>query len=195
MNYRVLKPADWFAIKYTEEDGFKTVRFESDKVRRLRFNVKVTQLTSVWLLKNGTDNRDILLGVTQDMSSFEVHVEGDAVIGFDADPDTDIFVSGESQDHKIAKGKGEAFTTVSPRARRNTEFDQMMMMMKLNEKSRNEKLATENARREKEHQEAIARSEKSTDEALTKISQKASETKEPEKAKEVVDETEKTPSA
>lgn len=122
----------WEKVKPGEEIEFPA----GEKGRVIKLSVNTTHRVDVWAADNADLHEAKLIAAADGMFKLEVSTSETLYLGFNADPDAGIYIHTTAQSHIVKKGDGPSYTSVEPRMRRNTEFDQMMLIMKHNEMQR-----------------------------------------------------------
>lgn len=104
----------------------------------LRFNVD--RPVAVYISDDEAMQIKTLAAYESGMFDVRATISATAYFVVEADPDADVFVQEQVGNQVIPRGNAPSYTTLEPR-RRNSEFDRMMHMVRLNEKRRDEILA------------------------------------------------------
>jgi hypothetical protein len=134
----------------------EVLEFGAEKPRRVKVQINATGPVEVYA--RDAEGKEVLLGASEGL--FEVNwtvAKTCPFVVISDNHDTVVYIRSATADQRVAKRELEAFTDIAPRARRNTEVDRLVQVMKLNE-----------ARREQQYREMVERvvkAEKRADEA------------------------------
>jgi len=131
-------PKDWQQVQPDE-----SMVFESDGFRRLKLAFNSDMRITVWQSSTEEGDDELLIFSGEGVNEFQMHLNGNTLFRIEADEGANIFVKGSAADHRVQKREIEAFTSVAPQKRVNSELERVMLVMKHNEKMRQQTMARE----------------------------------------------------
>lgn len=130
--FKVDALTDWHRIAAGE-----ILKFPSEAgPRRVRLYVSSNDMVEVWAGNTDAPDAGVLVAHASGQFSVEYTADGESFVQFLAADDAAVFARGASADHRVAATDDQAFTSIAPRSRRNSDLDRMMMLMRYNEVQR-----------------------------------------------------------
>jgi uncharacterized protein YgiM (DUF1202 family) len=130
--------SEWQQVKAGE-----VIAFESNKAKRVSFQVNANSKIEVWASDNERLEKPILQGAADDKVTIEYTAAGSSWVQIKAEKNADVFVNIRDVDQRIAPSDKDSYVNIEPRVRNNDEFARMMKWVKMNEERRDAEMAAE----------------------------------------------------
>ncbi|MGK7663607.1 hypothetical protein ACSQ8I_21230 [Marinovum sp. E06] len=138
MKFDIKNPADWTHVLAGE-----VIAFPAKGQRNVRFSLNSTQEVTVWVADNPDMLDRVLVGRSSGIFECGFSANGETFVQLESNLAPIIYLRSNARTQFMAGGHGEKYTNVIPQGRRNSDLDRMMMIMKLNEKRRDEQQRVE----------------------------------------------------
>mgnify|MGYP006075286209 FL=1 len=121
------------------------IEFKSNKPRHVRFQLTANSPVEIWAGSDSDLSDAVLIGATDQKCQIEFTSKGTSFVMIKAEKKSAVYINAPDFNQSVAQSEKPSFTSIEPRIKKNTEFDRMMQMMRLNEEQRNRELAAERA--------------------------------------------------
>lgn len=150
--FDIMNPADWSKVVAGDILEFPV----PGTSRKVALDINSTGKVTCYVSHSEDMSDRVLLGSDTGMFTVRFSTRRPAYLEFESDDAAVIYISGASASHVVNKVGEVVFTTVEPQGRRNTDYDRMVMLMRLNEKRREKALEAEIAEIRAERQALAA---------------------------------------
>jgi hypothetical protein len=121
------------------------IEFKSNKPRHVRFQLTANSPVEIWAGSDPAMSDAVLIGATDQKCQIEFTSNGTSFVMIKAEKKSAVYINAPDFNQSVKQSEKPSFTSIEPRIKKNTEFDRMMQMMRLNEEQRNRELAAERA--------------------------------------------------
>ena len=121
------------------------IEFKSNKPRHVRFQITANSPVEIWAGSDSNLSDGVLIGSSDEKCQIEYTSQGTSFVMIKAEKKSAVYVNAPDFNQSVKPSEKPSFTSIEPRIKKNTEFDRMMQMMRLNEEQRNRELAAERA--------------------------------------------------
>lgn len=121
------------------------IEFKSTKPRHVRFQITANSPVEIWAGSDADLSDAVLIGATDEKCQIEYTSKGTSFVMIKAEKKSAVYINAPDFNQSVKQSEKPSFTSIEPRIKKNTEFDRMMQMMRLNEEQRNRELASERA--------------------------------------------------
>jgi len=138
MKFDIRNPSEWERVQTADIKVF----FAPNHKRQVKLTINSVGRTAVYLASDKEMRGRVLVGAGEGMFDIAFTASSTAYLMFENPEGHECFVRGHTADQTVHRDPDlEILTSVEPRNRRNSDFDRMQMLMKLNEKRRDEQMA------------------------------------------------------